>query len=46
MLVLSWNIQWGRGMDGDDLAQRVRRLELDGMTDASDHPPVLLELDC
>jgi exonuclease III len=33
-------------MDGADLAQRVRRLDVDGTTDAWDHPPVLLELDC
>ena len=28
----------------EDLAGRIRRIEVDGATDASDHQPILIEL--
>jgi endonuclease/exonuclease/phosphatase family metal-dependent hydrolase len=43
--------QWTHGPDcrdfifvSEDLADRVRRVEVDGLTDASDHQPVLIEI--
>jgi endonuclease/exonuclease/phosphatase family metal-dependent hydrolase len=44
--------QWTEGPDcrdfifaSEDLTGRIRRVEVDGKTDASDHQPVLIELD-
>ena len=44
--------QWNNGPDcrdfiftTEDLTGRIRRVEVDGKTDASDHQPVLIELD-
>ncbi len=43
--------QWTKGADcrdfifvTEDLAPRIRRVEVDGQTDASDHQPVLIEI--
>jgi endonuclease/exonuclease/phosphatase family metal-dependent hydrolase len=43
--------QWKNGADcrdfifvSEDLAGRVRHVEVDGLTDASDHQPVLIEI--
>ncbi|HVV40673.1 MAG TPA: endonuclease/exonuclease/phosphatase family protein [Nitrobacter sp.] len=43
--------QWAKGPDcrdfifvTEDLGSRVRRVEVDGITDASDHQPILIEL--
>ena len=45
------HVQWKDGPDcrdfifvTEDLAGRIRRIEVDGKTDASDHQPVLIEL--
>jgi len=44
-------VQWSKGPDcrdfvfvTEDLVSRVRRMEVDGQTDASDHQPVVIEL--
>ena len=44
-------VQWKSGHDcrdfifvTEDLAGRVRRIEVDGASDASDHQPVLIEI--
>jgi endonuclease/exonuclease/phosphatase family metal-dependent hydrolase len=44
-------VQWKQGPDcrdfilvTDDLAPRVRRVEVNGQTDASDHQPMMIEL--
>ena len=44
-------VQWSRGPDcrdfvfvTEDLVSRVRRMEVDGQTDASDHQPIVIEL--
>jgi endonuclease/exonuclease/phosphatase family metal-dependent hydrolase len=44
-------VQWTRGPDcrdfifvTEDLARRVRRIEVNGQTDASDHQPMMIEL--
>jgi endonuclease/exonuclease/phosphatase family metal-dependent hydrolase len=45
--------QWTQGPDcrdfifvSEDLTGRIRHAEVDGVTDASDHQPVLVEIDC
>jgi endonuclease/exonuclease/phosphatase family metal-dependent hydrolase len=45
------HVQWSKGPDcrdfilvTEDLASRVRRIEVNGQTDASDHQPVMIEL--
>ena len=44
-------VQWSKGPDcrdfvfvTEDLVSRVRRMEVDGQTDASDHQPIVIEL--
>jgi endonuclease/exonuclease/phosphatase family metal-dependent hydrolase len=44
-------VQWTKGPDcrdfifvTEDLAPRVRRIEVNGLTDASDHQPIMVEL--
>jgi endonuclease/exonuclease/phosphatase family metal-dependent hydrolase len=44
-------VQWKQGPDcrdfilvTEDLAPRVRRVEVNGQTDASDHQPMMIEL--
>lgn len=45
------HVQWANGPDcrdfiftTEDLADRIRRIEVNGKTDASDHQPILIEL--
>lgn len=45
------HVQWKKGPDcrdfilvTEDLASRVRRIEVNGQTDASDHQPIMIEL--